>query len=282
MHKVRSYIFTAVIILSVILLFSGCLAKLPKLMEEKAKSDVLLEDRNVGGLRESEILEIIENHAEKFDKVAVDADFNENTWEIYPEILGKKINVEETLKAVLNAEEGEKVNFEVEKTEPEITSEMLKNTIVEIGSYSTPLLDDSESRVNNIQIAAENINYYKIMPGEVFSFNEALGKRTQSKGYEKAPIIIKTEEGPKKGFGVGGGVCQLSSTLYNAVKEAGLEVTERHSHSKKVGYVPKGEDATVSYGSADFKFRNNKDYPIMIKISVSKGRVTAVILEKRS
>lgn len=250
--------------------------------ERKVKKDVYIEDRNVGGLKESEVLEIIESYARDLDKPAKDAAIDEKTWEVQPAQEGKKVNVEKTLEAVMNAEESEKVELFMEVVKPAVTAERLQAGIVEIASYSTPLLDRSEARVNNIRLAAERIDFKKLAPGEEFSFNETVGRRTEAKGYEEAPIIIRTEDGPKNSTGVGGGVCQLSTTIYNAVEECGLEVTERHMHSKKVDYVAKGEDATVSYGTADFKFRNNRKHPIMLRVHVTGKRVTVRILENRN
>lgn len=144
-----------------------------------------------------------------------------------------------------------------------------KNKKTKIGSYSTILLDKDPDRINNISIAANEIDGYIVQPNEVFSFNAVVGKRKAEKGYEKARILVKGK-GKK---GIGGGICQLSSTLYNAVDKAGLKVIERHSHSKDVHYVPKGRDAAVSYKSQDFKFRNTKSYPIKIKASIDNKKV---------
>jgi len=273
------YLFIAVLIF--IIAIPGC-SKLSEVSERKVKEEVRLEGYDVGGLKESQVLEIIENYASKNDKEAVNAKLDENTWEVYAEKQGQKVNVDKTLEAVLNANEGEKVKYVVEKAYPKVTCDMLQNNIVEIASYSTPLLNRSDNRINNIQLAVEEIDYYKLEPGEEFSFNRVVGKRTKAKGYEEAPIIIRTEDGPKKGNGVGGGVCQISSTLYNVVEECGLDITERHIHSKNVGYVPRGEDATVTYGSVDFKFRNNRKHPVMIRVWVSEKRVTAKIVENRN
>ncbi|MDP4092638.1 MAG: VanW family protein [Bacillota bacterium] len=145
-----------------------------------------------------------------------------------------------------------------------------------LGSYSTTILDTEKNRVNNIQIAANEIDGYTLNPDEVFSFNDVLGKRVTAKGYKKARII----KNGKPDWGTGGGICQVSSTLYNAVNESGLEVVERHSHTKDVHYVPMGQDATVVYGSSDFKFKNTKNYPVVIKISVVSNNVYASILKK--
>jgi len=144
-----------------------------------------------------------------------------------------------------------------------------------IGSYQTTLLDTDSDRVKNIRLAIQKINGYTVQPDEIFSFNGVVGSREPEKGYKKARIILKG----KKAEGTGGGICQLSSTLYNAVEEAGLDVVERHSHSKDVHYVPEGQDATVVYGSQDFKFKNTKDYPIKIRASVKNGNVYVSILK---
>jgi vancomycin resistance protein YoaR len=142
-----------------------------------------------------------------------------------------------------------------------------------IGSYATTLLDKDPDRINNIEIAIDEINGYTLQPGEVFSFNAIVGKRKAEKGYEKAKIIVNG----KSKEGLGGGICQLSSTLYNAVRKADLEILERHSHSKPVPYVLKGQDAAVNYGTEDFKFRNSNDYPITIYVKLAGGKVYASI-----
>jgi vancomycin resistance protein YoaR len=144
---------------------------------------------------------------------------------------------------------------------------------VTIASYSTILLDRDSDRINNIEITIEEINGYTMQPGEVFSFNTIVGKRKVEKGYEKAKTIVNG----KSKEALGGGICQLSSTIYNAVRKANLEVVERHSHSKDVHYVPKGQDAAVNYGTQDFKFRNNMSYPITLYVSLANGKVYASI-----
>ena len=281
MKKNYRFMRFGIFVIIAALMFAACSLKFSGLFERKAKKDVRLEEENVSGLGEKEILEVIERYAAATDMEAANARFNESTWEVEKEKPGKKVNVKNTLKAVLAAGEGEKVGLAVEEIKPSVTSDMLKPKIVEIGRCITPLLNRTEPRVNNIELASQKINCKVLAPGEEFSFNNTVGRRTEAEGYEEAPIIIRTEDGPQKGYGVGGGVCQLSSTIYNAVDEAGLEVTERHMHSKDVGYVPKGEDATVAYGKVDFRFRNNRQFPVMIKTSVDEDSVEARILEKR-
>ncbi|NMB33515.1 MAG: VanW family protein [Clostridium sp.] len=168
-----------------------------------------------------------------------------------------------------------KVREEIQ-TQPE---EEPKGSLIEISTFSTQLLDEEENRIKNLSLAADILNDEKIPSGAEFSFNETLGRRTKEKGYKEAPIIKNTEKGPQKALGVGGGICQLSSTLYNAAEGAGLEITERHQHSKNVGYVQEGKDATVVYGSQDFKFKNNQTYSIIIKAEVSSKEVSIKLLK---
>lgn len=149
----------------------------------------------------------------------------------------------------------------------------------EIVRFSTEILNKDEDRVHNIKIASEEIDHTVLEPGDVFSFNDALGKRTDDKGYEKAPIMLGNGD---KGEGTGGGICQLSTTLYNAALKADLEIVERHRHSEPIPYVEEGKDATVVYGSKDLRFKNTRDYPIEILVSVSEEKVTVKLYKKKS
>lgn len=133
-----------------------------------------------------------------------------------------------------------------------------------LASYSTPLQNSSDERINNIEIVCDRLNDYILKPKETFSYNNVVGPFGPSDGFEEAPILLS--DGTKKD-GYGGGVCQLSSTLYNVVKNIqNIDITERHHHSVPVSYVPEGEDATVSLQSnLDFKFVNNNNYSILFK-----------------
>jgi vancomycin resistance protein YoaR len=147
-----------------------------------------------------------------------------------------------------------------------------------ISSYATKLYNKDENRINNIKTATEELNHSVIEPGDVFSINEKLGKRTEEKGYKEAPIL----QGGKKGKGVGGGICQISSTIYNAALKADMKIIERHRHSEPVPYVPEGKDAAVVYNSKDFRFKNTKDYPVEIIISVSEDEITVKLYKKEN
>lgn len=141
----------------------------------------------------------------------------------------------------------------------------------EIASVSTPLLDKHKGRLTNIRLAAEQINGAVIPPGGSFSFNQTVGERTAEKGYQQAVIFKDKEEL----MGLGGGVCQLSSTLYLAAQQGGLEVTERHAHQLPVHYVEQDQDAAIEFGSLDLVFVNNTDRPMRVGAWLTEEAVIA-------
>ncbi|MBE4909040.1 VanW family protein [Bacillus luteolus] len=152
---------------------------------------------------------------------------------------------------------------------PRVDSELLVSIHTkQIGQYMTYYKTRNKERSHNIGLATEAINNTVVFPGETFSFNEVVGKRTEEKGYLPAPIIIKGELSE----GIGGGICQVSSTLFNSVDLAGLDIVQRYSHSKQVPYVPPGRDATVSWYGPDFRFKNTYNQPILIRAFTSGGR----------
>jgi vancomycin resistance protein YoaR len=142
-----------------------------------------------------------------------------------------------------------------------------------LGSYQTPLLNRNTERINNIRLAIKKINSYKLKPGEIFSFNDIVGKRDAENGFKMAAIIVNGEYGED----MGGGVCQLRSTIFNAADKAGMEIIERHSHSKAVKYVPAGRDAAVSYGYLDLKFKNTKEYAVELKAKIEGKKLKVYI-----
>ncbi|MED4534789.1 VanW family protein [Metabacillus fastidiosus] len=145
---------------------------------------------------------------------------------------------------------------------PKVDSELLAHIRTQqIGQYVTYFNSGNKSRSHNISLATEAIDNHVVFPNETFSFNQIVGKRTKEKGYMSAPIIVRGELSE----GIGGGICQVSSTLFNAVDRAGLRVVERYSHSRNVPYVPPGRDATVSWYGPDFRFQNKYNQPILIR-----------------
>ena len=146
----------------------------------------------------------------------------------------------------------------------------------EIANFSTKIYSKDEERQKNIAITCRTLSTKEIQPGETFSFCDTVGKATHAKGYEEADIYVNG----KKEQGLGGGNCQVSTTLYNAVlKVPELQVVERHEHSGNVPYIQKGKDAAVAYGNYDFKFKNNTDSVIKILMESSAESVTAKLIK---
>lgn len=167
-------------------------------------------------------------------------------------------------KAVLKAQ--------VKEVRPDMTADQLKEKYKTIGTYTTKTTSNKD-RNENIRLACAAINGIIINPGQEFSFNNTTGARSLEKGYKPATAYSNGEIVQEPG----GGVCQVSSTLYNAVIFSGLKSTERHPHSYEPSYVTPGEDAMVSFGGPDFKFVNNSDYPVAIKISFADQVLTTSI-----
>lgn len=142
-----------------------------------------------------------------------------------------------------------------------------------MSQYTTYFNSGNKNRTTNIYQSSAYINGLIIPPGQTFSFNKIVGPRSASTGYKKAIIFFKNE----KTEDYGGGICQVSSTIYNAVYRSKLTVLQRKSHSLDITYVPKGMDATVSYGYIDFVFKNNKPYPILLNSEPQGNRLTVKI-----
>lgn len=156
------------------------------------------------------------------------------------------------------------------------TSNLNQTKETEIATFSTKIYNKDEERQNNIGITCDVLSSKEIKPGETFSFCDTVGKSTTAKGYQEADIYIDG----KKEQGLGGGNCQVSTTLYNAVLQVPeLEIIERHQHSGKVPYIEKGKDAAVAYGSYDFKFKNNTQNTIKIMMENTADNITAKILK---
>ncbi len=147
-----------------------------------------------------------------------------------------------------------------------------------ISTYTTYFNRSQSNRVCNIKLAAQKLNGTVVMPKEVFSFNKIVGARLKGRGYKKATEIINGE----RVKGVGGGVCQVSSTLYNTVLLANLKIVERRHHSQPVGYIPLGRGATVYYGQIDFKFKNNTESPVVILAKIINNQLTISLLGRDS
>ena len=167
--------------------------------------------------------------------------------------------------------------------EPKVTALDLDGRDVKLGEYPTNYNGGIAGRTTNIHVACRAIDGTVLMPGEVFSFNGLTGERTYKKGYRMAHIFLR-EKGQSESSivdGLAGGVCQVSSTLYNAVRKTNaqfvgkpLGIVERSSHSLPVTYVPSGRDATVAWPNKDFKFRNDNNFPVYVRTKAGNGRLT--------
>lgn len=151
--------------------------------------------------------------------------------------------------------------------------EQAKEAYVLLAKFSTRAEVESEDRDHNVKLAADTVNNTLIAPGEEFSMNEVIGETTEEQGYKEAATYARGEVVPE----FGGGVCQVSSTIYNAVIQAGLETTERKNHSMTVSYVPLGEDAMISYWNSDLKFKNNSSGNILVLLDAYGPEVICYI-----
>ena len=159
-----------------------------------------------------------------------------------------------------------------EKRIADVTKTELMNSFGLISAYTTKTTNNKNRNIN-IQLSAQAINGTTVMPGEIFSFNGATGERTAAKGYLPAAAI----SGGQSKDEIGGGVCQTSSTLFNAVARANLEIVERSPHAWPSSYVEKGFDATVNWPGLDFKFKNNTDWPIFITAAYADRKVSVSV-----
>lgn len=170
--------------------------------------------------------------------------------------------------------QAERSNTNTEVKPNETTKVVKKET--EISNFSTKIYNKDEDRQNNIGIACRTLSTKEVQPGETFSFCDTVGKATHAKGYEEADIYV---EG-KKEQGLGGGMCQVSTTLYNAVlKVPELEIVERHQHSGHVPYIQGDNDAAIAYGTYDLKFKNNTGSLIKIVMENSEDNITAKLIK---
>lgn len=185
---------------------------------------------------------------------------------------GLQVKVSETVELLVaelekGTSEPAQITAEIEETEPEYTKEEVAQCTDLLGSYSTTYSTYQAARSSNVALAAGRINGTILNPGRTFSVVRTIKDRTEANGYQSAPEYSSG----KVVDGVGGGVCQVSTTLYNAVINAELEIVERSPHSMMVSYVPVSRDAAISGDYKDFKFRNNLEYPIYIMGSASGG-----------
>ncbi len=195
-----------------------------------------------------------------------------DTLEVIPGKDGYGFDVDAAAQMLSNAEDGEAVEITIQFFAPEASEEdaWFQDTL---GYYKTEY-SDNENRTHNLELACEKLNGIILQPGETLSYNDTLGKRTTEAGYLPAPAYSGTELVDE----VGGGICQVSSTLYLSSLFAELTIVERKNHGYPANYIPLGLDATVNWGTTDLKIRNDYDLPIKILAEVSDGYVKVRIM----
>lgn len=217
----------------------------------------------------------IEKIAEEIKKNPKDAYVSQNPTEIHIEEKGVELGITIDEAKNILSEQKEEYSLPLKITMPSITVASLGEDAFanKLASFTTNYDASNVNRNNNLVLAAEKLNGTIVNPGEVFSYNKTIGQRTIAAGFKEAKAYANGDVV----LDVGGGICQLSSTLYNAALYTNLDITERHSHYFETSYVDAGRDATVSWGSVDFKFKNNRKYPIKIEAKAGEGVVTVNI-----
>jgi len=225
----------------------------------------------------SKLDQLMDQLDRKLYKPATNARINANN-RIVGEQPGQQLNrrlfTEQIIRIYEEMRTTEALEAPVEVIYPKVDSETLASIREKpVGYYVTYYNSRNKNRSHNIALAAEAINNTVVFPGELFSFNKVVGMRTKERGYQQAPIIVRGELAE----GIGGGICQVSSTLYNAVDRAGVQIVERYSHSKRVPYVLAGRDATVSWNGPDFSFHNPYNQPLLIRAFATGGRMLVTV-----
>lgn len=167
------------------------------------------------------------------------------------------------------------VQLRTTSTQPALTTDAARAMGIKdrLSRYTTEYAASNRPRVNNIHLLGDSLNGKLVAPGATFSFNGAIGERTADKGYKEAPAIVGGKLVPQ----LGGGICQVGTTLFNAIFDSGLPVVERHNHSQYISHYPKGRDATVSWGGPDLKFKNDTDHWVLIAVSYTSSSITIAL-----
>lgn len=213
---------------------------------------------------------------EEVHKDPVDATFTPEPLSVTPSENGVDFAISLEEARAKFTEENQECVIPLKVVYPNITTNMIGTEAFPdtLSNFSTNYAASNVNRTTNLRLAANKINGTVLMPGETFSYNNIVGERTIAAGYKEAPIYVsgRVEDG------LGGGICQITTTLYNAAVFANLEIVERTNHQFVPSYVGAGRDATVVYGAIDFKFKNNRNYPIKIICSVGGGVANFQIL----
>lgn len=200
--------------------------------------------------------------------------YNGSTFSVTGDKSGQAVNEKklvEIINSAISSNENEiPIDIPIEVLKARINREMLMNIKINISSFTTSFNKKNINRTENLRIAANFINGTLVLPGEIFSMNKALGPRLESKGYKEAPVIINGT----LTSGLAGGICQVTTTVYNAEILANFKIVERRPHGILVSYVEAGRDATISGNTIDLKFKNTNKYPIYINTVMDKSTLT--------
>ena len=204
---------------------------------------------------------------------------NRRKYEIVDAVTGVSFDADAAQKLLARAAEGTDISVDLKYSAPEITTKRMKNKLFKhkLGTFTTWVSGTSD-RISNVRLAAEKCDGIILCKGDTFSYNDTLGQRTQANGFREAGAYLNGETVQE----VGGGICQISSTMYAACLNANLKILERHNHTFASSYIGLGLDATVSWGGPDFRIENDKEYPIKIEASYWDGRATVTIWGTRT
>lgn len=242
---------------------------------------VTLDGRQVGFRTTPEIHALLDAWARKGNRAALNATIDHKSGDLVPERDGIRLDVGATEQALFAARPYQAVRSVWVRVPARFRSADIARLTETVGTYTT-WIDGTLDRRHNIILSSRRINNTVVYPGQAFSFIATVGSISPRQGYRSAPTIQDGEMRP----GLGGGLCQVSSTLYNAVRRAGLKVLERHHHALPVHYVPPGQDATVvvpldppipGVPLLDFRFRNTRTAPVILHEAVTGWKVTAWI-----
>jgi vancomycin resistance protein YoaR len=221
--------------------------------------------------------EIVNTIEKEINKEPVNASIemvSRGKFNVTPDVKGYKLEKDKLHSEIIGKINGElegdvDINAPITELTAAVTGKLLSTIDEKIASFGTSYTTSSYERSNNIALATRSINGRLLLPGDTFSFNETVGERTKARGYKEAGVIINNQIES----GLGGGICQVSSTLYNAMLKTEIKSTERRHHSLRSTYVGLGMDATVDWGNIDYKFKNTLDYPVYIEGYVQNKNV---------
>ena len=227
----------------------------------------------VGGMYRGEVRALLVAMAKTTERAPVNAGVDRKTGQITPDRDGSALDIPVTLERVMRAGIRARIEPVYAPVPPRWTVQDILAMTYVAGRYTTWGYGGSE-RWHNLGLALRSINNTLLYPGQTFSFMDAMPPFTAKSGWQSAPVILDGEMEP----GLGGGVCQVSSTLYNAARRAGMKIVERHRHAKPVHYVPPGCDATVAARPLlDLRFQNVLDRPVLIRAALDGGAVRTVL-----